>query len=110
MNRRGFFKGIGAVTAATIIAPTVLLEEVPVVPEVPMGNEGLWVQLKRAKNITYARPEGLTREHIKNVVEQVFKEMPKPERFANVRTGKAGREQIRRQMHAYILNGITYTT
>ena len=110
MNRRGFFKGIGAVTAATIITPTVLLEEVPVVPEVPMGNEGLWTQIRRAKTIAYDRPNGLTRDDIKNAVEAVFRDYPKPERFANFRTGKLGEQEIRRQMHAYILNGITYTT
>ncbi|MCB1711379.1 MAG: hypothetical protein KDH96_02505 [Candidatus Riesia sp.] len=43
-----------------------------------MFNEGLWHQLRRGKLIKYARPQGLTRSHIKEAVEYVFRENPLP--------------------------------
>lgn len=43
-------------------------------------NEGLWRQLKRGKVITYPRPKGLTRDHLKEAAEYVFRANPyKPE-------------------------------
>ncbi len=113
MNRRKFFKKIGAVTATTIILPHVILAEVPPVVETISGNVGLWHQLQRGKTVKYSAPNGLTREHIRQAVEYVFKEnnnLPVPERFARFETGSEGRKAIRKQMHAYIINGVTYTT
>lgn len=39
-------------------------------------NEGLWHQLRRGKIITYGRPGGITREHIKEAVAYVFRQNP----------------------------------
>jgi hypothetical protein len=39
-------------------------------------NEGLWHQLRRGKIIKYARPNGITRKHIKEAVEYVFRNNP----------------------------------
>ena len=39
-------------------------------------NEGLWHQLRRGKLIKYSRPGGLTRTHIKEAVEYVFRVNP----------------------------------
>lgn len=39
-------------------------------------NEGLWHQLRRGKIIKYARPGGITRKHIKEAVEYVFRANP----------------------------------
>lgn len=39
-------------------------------------NEGLWHQLRRGKIITYGRPGGITREHIKEAAEYVFRVNP----------------------------------
>ena len=43
-----------------------------------MFNEGLWHQMRRGKLIKYARPQGLTRTHIKEAVEYIFRENPLP--------------------------------
>jgi len=43
-----------------------------------MFNEGLWHQLRRGKIIPYARPMGLTRAHILEAVEYIFRENPLP--------------------------------
>ena len=39
--------------------------------------EGLWWQLKRGKNIKYSRPGGITRKHIQEATEYVFRGNPK---------------------------------
>lgn len=39
-------------------------------------NEGLWHQLRRGKIITYGKPGGITREHIKEAAEYVFRQNP----------------------------------
>lgn len=39
-------------------------------------NEGLWHQLRRGKIISYAKPGGITREHIKEAAEYVFRQNP----------------------------------
>lgn len=39
-------------------------------------NEGLWHQLRRGKIIKYARPGGITKKHIKEAVEYVFRGNP----------------------------------
>lgn len=39
-------------------------------------NEGLWHQLRRGKLIKYSRPGGITRTHIKEAVEYVFRVNP----------------------------------
>jgi len=39
-------------------------------------NEGLWHQLRRGKIITYGRPGGITRNHLKEVAEYVFRINP----------------------------------
>lgn len=39
-------------------------------------NEGLWHQLRRGKLIKYARPGGITKTHIKEAVEYVFRSNP----------------------------------
>ena len=43
-----------------------------------MFNEGLWHQLRRGKLIKYSRPMGLTRSHLKEAVEYIFRENPLP--------------------------------
>lgn len=43
-----------------------------------MFNEGLWHQMRRGKLIKYARPQGLTRAHIKDAVEYIFRGNPLP--------------------------------
>jgi hypothetical protein len=39
-------------------------------------NEGLWHQLRRGKLIKYGRPGGITRDHLKEAVEYVFRINP----------------------------------
>lgn len=39
-------------------------------------NEGLWHQLRRGKLIKYARPGGITRAHLKEAVEYIFRNNP----------------------------------
>lgn len=39
-------------------------------------NEGIWHQIRRGKLIHYARPMGITRAHIKEAVEYVFRNNP----------------------------------
>ena len=39
-------------------------------------NEGLWHQLRRGKLIKYARPGGITKTHIKEAVDYIFKGNP----------------------------------
>jgi hypothetical protein len=39
-------------------------------------NEGLWHQLRRGKLIKYARPNGITKNHIKEAVQYVFRNNP----------------------------------
>lgn len=39
-------------------------------------NEGLWHQLRRGKVITYGKPGGITREHLKEAAEYVFRQNP----------------------------------
>jgi len=39
-------------------------------------NEGLWHQLRRGKVIKYARPGGITKTHIKEAVEYIFRKNP----------------------------------
>lgn len=39
-------------------------------------NEGLWHQLRRGKVVKYGRPGGITRDHIKEVAEYVFRANP----------------------------------
>lgn len=39
-------------------------------------NEGLWHQLRRGKIISYGKPGGITREHIKEAAEYVFRQNP----------------------------------
>jgi hypothetical protein len=39
-------------------------------------NEGLWHQLRRGKVIKYARPGGITKTHIKEAVEYIFRVNP----------------------------------
>lgn len=91
MNRRGFLKRIGQVSAATIVMPSVLAIETPahVVVEqesaVKLG-EGLWTQLQRGNIIKY-NAGGITREHIKEAVEHVFSQpMEQPDRQITFRT------------------------
>ena len=107
MNRRKFFKGIGAVVTTTIVAPHVILAETPPVAETLVGGEGLWVQLKRAKLVKYGSPNGLTREHIKEAVEYVFRNhKPVKDRMVTIKTDK----RTMKIMGGYMLNGITHTT
>lgn len=76
MNRRGFLKYFGKGAAATVLMPSVLAIELPSIeraePAAELG-EGLWMQLERGRMMKYA-PGGITREHIKEAVEYVFKE------------------------------------
>lgn len=60
-------------------------------------NEGLWHQLRRGKIIKYGRPGGITREHLKEAVEYIFRGNPhKPtaERRIRFRAGKQAYENV----------------
>ena len=60
-------------------------------------NEGLWHQLRRGKIIKYGRPMGITREHIKEAVEYIFRANPhKPieERRVKFKAGKQAFQNI----------------
>jgi hypothetical protein len=112
MNRRNFFKKIGVASVATIIIPHVLLAEVPVVVA-PVVTDGSWHQARRGRVISYNRPGGLTKEHIREAVEYVFREenmkpLPKQGRFINFHIGRSSHWAHKR--NAYIINGITYST
>lgn len=110
MNRRKFFKGIGSVIATTVIAPHVILAENNSVEVFTEGN-GLWQQLRRGKIIKYGKPNGITKAQIKEAVEYVFRDYEnRPQRFLRFETCTKGREEIRKKMHSYIINGVTYTT
>lgn len=52
-------------------------------------NEGVWHQLRRGKLIKYARPMGMTRMHIKEAVEYLYRENPLPpeERYITFECG-----------------------
>jgi len=60
-------------------------------------NEGLWNQLRRGKVMQYARPGGITRAHIKEMIEYVFRINPnKPvvERRIKLKAGRYAYENI----------------
>lgn len=60
-------------------------------------NEGLWRQLKRGKVITYPRPKGMTRNHIKEAVEYIFRvnpHLPAIERRVKFKVGKDVQENF----------------
>ena len=59
-------------------------------------NEGLFHQIRRGKLIKYAKPGGITRSHIKNAVEYVFRsnDMPDVDRFIKFKGGKDAVENI----------------
>lgn len=60
-------------------------------------NEGLWHQLRRGKIIKYGRPGGITREHLKEAAEYIFRANPdKPyaERKIKFKAGKYAFENI----------------
>lgn len=60
-------------------------------------NEGIWKQVRRGKLIQYGRPMGITRAHIKEAVEYVFRNNPHlAEENRNVRfnVGKAAMQNI----------------
>jgi hypothetical protein len=60
-------------------------------------NEGLWHQLRRGKIIKYGRPGGITRDHIKEAVEYIFRANPhKPieDRRVKFKAGKQAFQNI----------------
>jgi len=60
-------------------------------------NEGLWHQLRRGKIIKYGRPGGITRDHLKEAAEYIFRANPhKPiaERRIKFKAGKFAFENI----------------
>lgn len=60
-------------------------------------NEGIWHQIRRGKLITYGRPMGITRAHIKEAVEYVFRvnpDKPDVERRVKFKGGKYAVENI----------------
>lgn len=60
-------------------------------------NEGLWHQLRRGKIIKYGRPGGITRNHLKEAAEYIFRANPdKPiiERKIRFRAGKFAYQNI----------------
>lgn len=80
MNRRKFLEKIGAVTAVAVVAPNILLE--PTVKIDPVTKEaytGLVPAMEQVNSFAY---KGITKEHIREAVEHVFRnsEYPKPER------------------------------
>jgi hypothetical protein len=61
-------------------------------------SEGLWWQLKRGKNIKYARPGGITREHISEMVEYIFKgnqHLQDYERKITIKAGTLAEQNIK---------------
>lgn len=60
-------------------------------------NEGIWHQLRRGKVIQYARPMGITRDKIKELVEYVFRPNPHlsdVERYVELSCGKFAVENM----------------
>ena len=60
-------------------------------------NEGIWHQIRRGKLIQYGRPMGITRQHIKEAVEYVFRNnpgLPEEERQVMFNAGKYAIENI----------------
>jgi hypothetical protein len=59
-------------------------------------NEGIWHQIRRGKLINYNRPMGITRAHIKEAVEYVFRVNPMPEelRYVQFNAGKKAMENM----------------
>jgi hypothetical protein len=60
-------------------------------------NEGLWHQLRRGNIIKYSRPGGITRTHIKSLVEYLFrvnKDKPIIERRIKLKCGRFAYENI----------------
>lgn len=60
-------------------------------------NEGLWHQLRRGKVDRYARPGGITRAHIKSLVDYIFRNNPYKQdvdRRVNLKAGKYAYQNI----------------
>lgn len=60
-------------------------------------NEGIWHQMRRGKLIQYGRPMGITRAHIKEAVEYVFRNnpyLPEEERTVRFNAGKVALENV----------------
>lgn len=60
-------------------------------------NEGIWHQIRRGKLIQYGRPMGITRQHIKEAVEYVFRNnpgLPEEEREVMFNVGKYAMQNI----------------
>lgn len=60
-------------------------------------NEGLWHQLRRGKLIKYGRPNGITRDHLKEAAEYVFRVNPfkqDVERYFKLKCGKYAYQNI----------------
>lgn len=80
MNRLDFFKRIGAVSLITVVAPTALLSPVEsIIPVCPRP-----------------RYSGITREHIKEAVEYVFRDNPYPKPDRQVKLIIHGEENMKR--------------
>lgn len=65
-------------------------------------NEGLWHQLRRGKIITYGRAGGITREHIKEAAEYVFRvnpHLPYEERRIKFKCGTRAYDNVMEIFH-----------
>lgn len=95
MRRRDFFKKIGAATAVAVVAPTILAESPAkinsTVSREAVYNEGMFAKMQKGNVHQY---EGLTKEHIKQAVEYVFRPSGMPERHVKfkVRSMEAVKE------------------
>lgn len=72
-------------------------------------NEGLWKQIRRGKLIQYSRPGGMTRSHIKEAVEYVFRNNPdlaEEDRVVRFNAGKGAVENVyqifKEEVHAQV--------
>jgi hypothetical protein len=82
-----------------LVAQALLFQKAGVIREangVARLNEGLWHQIRRGKLIKYGRPGGITRAHIKEAVEYVFRANDKPaeERVVKFKGGKEAVDNI----------------
>lgn len=82
-----------------LVAQALLFQKAGVIRDsngVTRLNEGLWHQIRRGKLIKYGRPGGITRSHIKEAVEYVFRANDKPaeQRVIKFKGGKEAVDNI----------------
>lgn len=78
-------------------------------------NEGLWHQLRRGKKIKYSRPGGITKSHIREAVEYVFRGNPELTWEDRVITFEVGEQALynvleifRDEVNAQMASNVTF--